>query len=132
MFLFLLRNKRLLLLNQPVGQALTILLWERKIQGSNLKSVKSNTVLPVTCHRCDTSSKEASSGAMTRRWAPQTRSTFKCITVSLTKKKQPVTEQPFRNATVAVICHMQKIMATLQKIFFAEHRRYLTIYCALP
>ena len=42
-----------------VGRAVTRSSLEWDVGGSNLRPVKSNTVLPTTRHRCDISSKEA-------------------------------------------------------------------------
>ena len=46
---------------------------DRKVEGSNLGKVKSDTVLPTARFRCDISVKEAVSltAAMTRRWPRQ-------------------------------------------------------------
>ena len=51
---------------------------ERKVEGSNLSPVKSNTVLPAARHRCNIYSTGAvlPASAMMRRWAPQTRETL--------------------------------------------------------
>ena len=43
----------------PVGRAVTRSSLEREVWGSNLGPVKSDTVLPKACHRCNISSKEA-------------------------------------------------------------------------
>ena len=45
--------------NQPVGRAVTRSSLERKVWDSNLRLVKSDTVLPTARHRCDISSKGA-------------------------------------------------------------------------
>ena len=67
-------------------RAVTRLSLEREVRGSNLESVKSDTVLPTARHRCDISSKEAVlPGAMTRRWAQLTRYTLWRNTMSIMK-----------------------------------------------
>ena len=43
--------------NRPVGQVVTHLSLEWKVQDSNLRPVKLDTVLPTACYRCDISSK---------------------------------------------------------------------------
>ena len=43
----------------PLGRAITRSSLEQDFWGSNLGLVKSDTVLPTLCHRCDISSKEA-------------------------------------------------------------------------
>ena len=45
--------------DRPVGRAVTGSSLVRKVRGSNLGSVKSDTMLPATRHHCDISSKEA-------------------------------------------------------------------------
>ena len=47
------------LCNRPVDQAVTRLFLERKVRGSNLWPVKSDTVLPTARHRCNISSERA-------------------------------------------------------------------------
>ena len=68
----------LLFVYWPVGWAVTRLSLEREVWDSNLRPVKSDTVLPMARHRCDICSKRAvlPSGALTRKWAPQTRYTL--------------------------------------------------------
>ena len=46
-------------MNWPVGPAITRSSLEREVQGSNLGSVKLNTVLPTARHCCYISSKRA-------------------------------------------------------------------------
>ena len=68
----------------PVGRTITRSSLERKVWASNLELVKSDTVLPTVRHRCDTS-ELCYSGAMTRRWAPETRYTLRRNTASIMK-----------------------------------------------
>ena len=58
---------------------------ELEVRGSNLGSVKLDSVLPTARHRCDISSKEAvlPAGTMTRRRASQTRYTLWCNTARI-------------------------------------------------
>ena len=74
-------------LNQPVGQVVMHSFVEQRGQGSNLGLLKSNTVLPTARHRCNISLKEAvlPTGAITRRWAPQTRFKHRHDTASIIK-----------------------------------------------
>ena len=44
---------------RPVDRSVTRSSLDREVWGSNLKPVKSDTVLPTAWHRCDISSKEA-------------------------------------------------------------------------
>ena len=69
--LILLRFQNCKFYYRPVGQAVTRSSLEREVRGSNLWLVKSNTVLPT--------------GAMTRRWALQTRYTLRRNTASIMK-----------------------------------------------
>ena len=60
---------------------------EREVWGSNLGPVKSNTKLPTAPHHCNISSKGAvlPSGAMTQKWAPQTRYKLQRNTTNIMK-----------------------------------------------
>ena len=71
----------------PVGRAVTRSSQERQALGSNLAPVKSGTVLATPRHCCNISSKGTvfPAGAMTRRWARQTRYTLRRNTASITK-----------------------------------------------
>ena len=69
--LVLLRFQNCKFYYRPVGRAVTRSSLEREVRGSNLGLVKSNTVLPT--------------GAMTRRWAPQTGYTLRRNTASIMK-----------------------------------------------
>ena len=57
---------------------------------SNLGPVKSDKVLPTARHRCNISSKGSvlPAGAMTQRWAPQTRYTLRRNTASIMKERK--------------------------------------------
>ena len=46
-------------LDQPVGRAVTRSFLEREVCDSNLRPIKSNTVLPTVRHHCDNCSKGA-------------------------------------------------------------------------
>ena len=59
-----------LLQNQPVISVVCTLLSVREVWGSIPGSVKSDTVSPTACHRCDVSSELCCQGAKQRRWAP--------------------------------------------------------------
>ena len=52
--------------------AVTRLSLKREVWTSNLRPIKSDTMLPTACHRCGISSKRAPLlvGTMTRKWAP--------------------------------------------------------------
>ena len=64
--------------NCPAGRAVTRSSLEREVRGSNFGPVKSDTVLPTARHRCDISCfKLCYPGAMTRKWASQTRCTLR-------------------------------------------------------
>ena len=72
---------------RPVCRAVTRSSLEREVLGSILRPVKSDILLLTARHRSDISSKEAvlHTGAMTRRWAPQTRYTLRRSTASIMK-----------------------------------------------
>ena len=46
-------------LDQPVGRAVTRSSLEREVGDSNLRPIKSNTVLPTICNHCNICSKES-------------------------------------------------------------------------
>ena len=72
-------------MNRPVNQAVNRSSLEREVLGLNLRPVKLNTLLPTVRHLCDIFSKGAvlPAGAMTERWAPQTRYTLRRNTASI-------------------------------------------------
>ena len=76
------------LMNRPVRRAVTSSSLEREVRGSNLRPVKSATVLLAARNLRDISSKGAVllAGAMMRKWAPPTRYTLQRITASIMKE----------------------------------------------